>query len=421
VKKLSISLLAAILIMSMVALPVAAKVTIRVGRFANPWYDPVLESLFQDYEKANPDIKIQFETVPGEEYKIKLEAELAQGDGPDIFVLAGQWVPTFARDSRIAPMPETVARDLKDNFVQGAVDYAYWQGKYYGAPHEGGPRLYVYNQDIFDEVGLAGSPADWNELIEYGKKMTKFDSSGQMQRAGLGVNWGADGVCAWHAFLKSAGGTFFNEDQTQVKFHGPEGVRALQEWVDWIHVHHIADPLFLEFWDGFPIGMHGMIITGPWVTGYLQQTAPTMNYGAFVVPPMEAGGEQFADDAPWQWHVNSDTKIAKEAWDLIEFLMSHDVIYRLSAESGMAPFRKSVIESDAWRGRGPAFEGFANATYNIAMRPRVWWFEVERILGDYIEKALTKEATPEEALATAADSIQETIEAEIKVRGGWWY
>jgi len=395
-------------------------VTLRVARFQNAYYDPVLEEAFKSFMEKNPDIKVVYENTPGEEYRVKLDAQLASGAGPDIFVIAGQWVPVYARDARIEPFPANLVKSLKKDFTPMAVSYTYWKNKYYGGPHEGGPRIYLFNKTIFKEAGLPLiPPKSWEELISYAQKTTKYDAQGRISQAGLGLNWGPDGVCAWHSFLKSAGGAFMDEKEREVKFNSTAGEIALQLWVDWVYKYKVASPKFLNPWDAFTVGKEAMYITGPWFVGFAQTSKLKLDYGAFLIPPQKAGGRHYVDDAPWLWEVNSASKNKEAAWKLMEFLMSRDVVYNL-AKAGMAPFRTDVIDSDAWGRQNSTMAVFAQATKVGTVRPRVFWFEIERLLGDFIEKALNGEVTAGQALKSAADAITDKIKEEERVRGLWW-
>ena len=112
----------------------------------------------------------------------------------------------------------------------------------FGLPVGGAGGCYVmtlfYNKDIFKEAGFEKAPDTWEELVEYGKKLTDRSKG----RAGFGI-LGEKGGAGWH-FLNwvwQAGGDFEvkKDGKWQAVFDSQEAVSALQFVKDLRWKHNI--------------------------------------------------------------------------------------------------------------------------------------------------------------------------------------
>ena len=65
----------------------AEQVTLRMWMHEHPPRIPIDKQIVADFEKANPDIKVDHEIIPVAEYPTKLLTAFAAGSGPDIAVL----------------------------------------------------------------------------------------------------------------------------------------------------------------------------------------------------------------------------------------------------------------------------------------------------------------------------------------------
>jgi multiple sugar transport system substrate-binding protein len=63
----------------------AQQVTLRMWMHEHPPRIPIDKQIVAEFEKANPDIKVDHEIIPVAEYPTKLLTAFAAGSGPDIF------------------------------------------------------------------------------------------------------------------------------------------------------------------------------------------------------------------------------------------------------------------------------------------------------------------------------------------------
>ena len=85
-----------------------------------------------------------------------------------------------------------------DDFLPGFMEDSYVDGKIYSIPFQRSTMVLYYNKDAFKEVGLdpEAPPTTWEELAEYGQKLTNDGRYG----VGIALNsgsaqWAFTGFC----------------------------------------------------------------------------------------------------------------------------------------------------------------------------------------------------------------------------------
>lgn len=143
------------------------------------------------------------------------------------------------------------------------------------------PRCLAYRSDYFKEAGLSGPPDTWDQLIEYGKKLTKVDSAGRVTRWGVGLNQISGLVQDYYAYLWQAGGAFLSKDYKKATLEGQAGEESLQFLVDMVHKYKIADPSCVDpsynVLAEFKAGKVAILpLTGSSLSQDLKRTAPQL-------------------------------------------------------------------------------------------------------------------------------------------------
>ena len=131
-------------------------------------------TVVDDFEKANPDIKldVSYGQNPSQ-YVQTLQTRLAGGKPPTVFNLT--------MDNRTDVMNSGAAMDLKNESFTKGIDPANFQpfqqdGKTYGMPVTAWFSGMFYNKKILAAAGYKTLPASWDEFIAMSKKI---DASGK--------------------------------------------------------------------------------------------------------------------------------------------------------------------------------------------------------------------------------------------------
>ena len=122
-----------------------------------------------------------------------------------------------------------------DQFWPTALDSMTVNGRIVGVPGNAWGDGLWYHKDLFDEIGLPYPPESgltWDQFLEIGAKLTRRDSNGRITRyAIMNLQVGA--------IFVSNGARMFTPDGRKCVIDSPEGIDALQKFVDLQHKYKL--------------------------------------------------------------------------------------------------------------------------------------------------------------------------------------
>lgn len=146
----------------------------------------VMQGIVSDFEKENPDIKINYIKQDVSQYRERLTTRIANGTGPDIFRFHNTWYPMLK--NYLLPLPSSTISS--DQFT--SVYYPVAQrdlvknGAIYGIPLEIDTLALYINTQLFQSAGLT-PPTNWNDFINDARSLTVKDSTGKITTAGAAM------------------------------------------------------------------------------------------------------------------------------------------------------------------------------------------------------------------------------------------
>lgn len=109
-----------------------------------------LQDIIALYEKENPDVKINLETVGGgDDYEAALRAKM-QGDEPTIFNVGGPQALQIWKNK----VDDLSLEPWVPHAAKGVLDGVTMDGKVYGLPFNVEGYGFIYNKDIFKDAGI---------------------------------------------------------------------------------------------------------------------------------------------------------------------------------------------------------------------------------------------------------------------------
>lgn len=188
---------------------------------ANDGHEADLDAIVTAFEDAHPDVDVQVETLPYDDYFTTLQTAFAGQTVADVVDLNYENFVSYADSGSLAALVDVDAgayqSELLDSF---ALD-----GTQYGLPSSYSNVVLYYNEALFDAAGLAYPTSDWTWAEERAAAEALTD-------AGAGV-WGSYQPVSFHEFSKAlaqTGGEFLTEDGSATAFNSPAGIRAA-EWL----------------------------------------------------------------------------------------------------------------------------------------------------------------------------------------------
>lgn len=151
------------------------------------WEDKnIFAPIISDFERKNPNIKIDFTKEDPKQYRERLITRINNGTGPDIFRFHNSWLPEVK--TILLPLPqEAISKDeFQKNYYPVSVKDLTQNGAIYGIPLGVDTIALFTNTEILKAAGVA-VPKTWNDFSSAAKQLTVKDESGKIKTAGAAM------------------------------------------------------------------------------------------------------------------------------------------------------------------------------------------------------------------------------------------
>lgn len=203
----------------------------RVIRFWHPYTQPqrteVMKKTAAEFERVNPGVRVQIESVPWANVNERWRAAHAEGTLPDVGVGNPPDYIDMWQTGAIHPLDDVVAALGGDErFVPGLLDrHTRFQGKTLAIPHYMHALVLLYRKDLLKEKGLE-PPVTWDDLLRVATALNAPPDRYGFQQLWSRKDWNS---IPWvlYPLMQSNGGEFFDKDG-KVAFDTPENVEAVR-------------------------------------------------------------------------------------------------------------------------------------------------------------------------------------------------
>jgi multiple sugar transport system substrate-binding protein len=308
------------------------------------------------FEDENPDIKIDFQSIPWAEYWGKLASAIAAGKGsaPDVFQIPMGLVEEYVAGDNILPIDDGIlsAGDIERDYLPWTVQRAKREGDYYGLPLDVQTLLIFRNNALYEEAGLDPTAPfiDHNDLYDQAIKLTKKAGD---QTDQIGCNTGY--YSAWQTTLyqqflqREQGGKPWVDPKTNLLVWQdyPE-IFAVFEWFCKLSAE-ADDSAFMTGQNRFVLGTAAMEIGHPVSRGTLKSTAPDLAYTITPFPPRKPGQELYTAGSHWMWVVGKWVADPKRAWKWVYYCTNKPAQLVWSDIGGDLPSFKELVDDPRFR------------------------------------------------------------------------
>ena len=185
-----------------------------------------------DFEKANPNIKVSIQQI--QDFPVKIPTMAAAGTLPDVVRMWEAMILDMARAGQVIALDDFIKsqQDFNpDDFIKVFWDYPVVNGKRYGLADVFAPHVNFYNKDIFDKAGVAYPPTSeqwtWDAYATDAQKLSKPKEK----------IWGSDTIpIGWQYWtLKLCwqnGGDWYTPDYQKCLIDQEPNIEATQYWAD---------------------------------------------------------------------------------------------------------------------------------------------------------------------------------------------
>lgn len=303
----------------------------------------IVEELVTDFKAQNPNIEINFQSIPYNDFFQKLGPSLEAGTGPDVFQIPGPLVREFYSRGQLAPVPDSVytSADIEKDFVPWTVQLLKQDGKYVGLPTDVQSFVIFYNDDLFKEAGLDPTKdlETYEEFAAAAEKLTKRDGD-TLTQSGFDVAHNTYQLF-WPQMSTLSDKGIVDEDTMKVTYDNDAGVAMWQWMTDLVTKSKVDSPEFLAKQQPFELGKAAMDAHEFVYAGALKDAAPDLNFSVHL-PPHAAGRPAGTGGTHWAYVVSSKSKNPEAAWQWVKFLTSDAADRKWTAGRSELPSRTAL-------------------------------------------------------------------------------
>jgi len=372
-----------------------------------------IKPLIEPFQKANPNIKVDYQALDWDTTLEKLNVVLTGGDAPDVATVDMTWLPRFAALEAFSDLNSYMmtgqlnGKPLNEVYSPGALDAITFNGKVVAALYDFDTYALYYRADLFEQKGLQ-VPKTWDELKDVAAKLAEGDL--------YKYEFDAD---TFHGsqWIYENGGQLLSEDNKQVVFNSPEAVEAITFYhsllKDGVAVHWTTDQG--ERIQGLKDGRIGMFSDGPYYMGIIKSAAPEMagKWKVALHPFKKQPGSYLGGTG---LVIPGKAKNKDAAWKFIEYAMLPENQIGVFTYAGAAPATNAALSSDQVNAADPyfgdqkAFGVFLETMKTAHHFPYVRsWSDIDTAFTVAMEKIALEQMSVKEALDEAAKISEEAL------------
>ncbi|WP_377272468.1 extracellular solute-binding protein [Peterkaempfera sp. SMS 1(5)a] len=374
------SVLVAALAVSMAACSSSGsdKSTKSAGPVTITWWDtsdatneaPTYKALVADFEKANPNIKVKYVSVPFADAQTKFQTAAGSKGAPDVLRSDVGWTPGFAKAGFLVPLDGTPAAADTSTFEPQLIEQAKFSGHLYGVPEVTDTLGFMYNKALFAKAGITAAPKTWDEL--------KADAALVKQKAG--VDGFAFNPASYYAmpFLYGEGSDMVDVANKKISINSPAAVKGIDTLKGLLAAPGMAklDTTangYANIMDAFETGKVASIIQGPWETTNVFKGSAFSDKSNLGIAAVPAGSTGKAG-APIGGHnlvayAGSDAAHQAGAEKLIAFLTSAKSQVTIATKNATLPTRSDAYTAEVTS--NPGIAGFQTILSAGVPRPAI--------------------------------------------------
>ncbi len=322
----------------------SAQTTLTIASVNNP--DMVtMQELSTNFEKQNPDIKLEWLFLDEGTLRSRLTTDVATGSGSfDVVTVGAYETPLWAAngwivsvDSLAQQYPDTFANYDQADLLPAITAINSYDGELYALPFYGESSFTMYNKKLFDAAGLTmPEQPTWEQIQEFACKLNdpKNGVAGIVLRGKPG--WG-DNMAPITTVVNTYGGQWFDaEGHPQLDTQAwKDAISFYSNLVNKCGPPGVTGISFPEALQLMSTGQAAMWVDATVAAGFLAGTdeGPNMAYALAPVGPVKKGNAWL-----WSWNLGIPSSSQKQeaAAKFVAWATSKDYIELVAKNKGWA-------------------------------------------------------------------------------------
>lgn len=252
----------------------------------SPTFDDYINGLVAEFEEQHPGVTVNWVDLPDGGFPDRFFASIAAGQAPDVVNLNTSRMLQAQAEGALVNLSEEATEEQLSIYFENLLESSSVGGDVYAFPWYQAPTVLMYNKAIFEQAGLdpEAPPETYTEALEL---------AGTIREATL-----LEGIAPLpfpEDWLVQNGVTILNEEGTEAAFNTPEGVAALQTYVDAVESRAVSREAanfdYEKAIRDFAGGQSAMLVTGPQFIRTVESDGPEVyaNLGLAPYPQTETG------------------------------------------------------------------------------------------------------------------------------------
>lgn len=349
------------------------------------------------YEADHPGVTINIEFQGTADFYSSYTMALMGKNFPDVAYVDHVFVQRLAFDGLIANQSELGLDTLQDNYIDSLWEPNLWNGSLYALPMSANILARAYNKGLLSEVyGREFTdddlPTNWEEYLAIGKKISDYNTANNLTGndklylttipAGTGNE--SMGAMYYLAFSARSGGTFMNDELTEMTIATPENISAAEKIKQLADLGYTTN-IFSE--SKFETGKVAFIEMGPWkLTDYgrIDDASDEIAYDYTTVMPFEDGGDISSTLGLYSLVITQKSEKKALAADFIKFVTTDTEIQLAhNTVQNLMPTTKVAIEDDFYKTEN--WTVFVDQLNHCVARPgSAAWPSIQQYVSEYV-------------------------------------
>jgi ABC-type glycerol-3-phosphate transport system substrate-binding protein len=371
-----------------------------------------VKPLIEGFQKENPNITVQYESLDWDTTLEKLNVVLTGGTPPDVVTTDMTWLPKFAALGAFTDLKTLSGGKLNGEtwdqaYTPGALEAITFNDQIVAALYDFDVYALYYRADLFEQKGLK-VPTTWAELADVAQKLAEGDKYlyQWLPETFHGSQW-----------IYENGGDLLSADNKTVIFNSPEAIEAIQAYTDLLTsksaIYWGADQG--ERIQGIKDGRIAMFSDGPYNMGIMKSAAPEMagQWRVAVHPYNKQPGSYLGGTG---LVIPAQSQQKEAAWKFIEYAMRLENQVGVYTYAGAAPALTAALQSpevnvaDPYFGGQKPFEVFLKAMETATHFPYVrQWNDIDVAFSTGMEQIGLGEKSVKDALDEAAAAATDAL------------
>lgn len=362
------------------------------------------------FEKLS-GIKVELVPIPDDSFYDKAVAEFISGNASfDALQFFSPWLGDFAGPGFLAPLDDYAAKwglPLDDFYDTYKLNYGYFGGKLVGIPFDCDIQMVHLRKSVMEkilggEIDRANSVPTYDELIRITGEAAKL--GGDTFGVGMMAARGFWATYTWEHIAAQAGLQLFDEN-FQPQLTSDAGIKAM-EIIAELQKNAIPGISAAGWGENRAAWLGGQLAASiSWQDSGTQAMRPDQSAivddfvtiyeprisGGVFAPPNIAGSTSC---------VSASSQNPEGAFLMLAFLTTSSIMAMNEANAnGVAPGYRSVLSNERLREVSQPMKVWSDSLEHAWCAPRLpGMFEMEQVLGNEINRAVTGQITGKEAL-----------------------